>query len=299
MLCGASGIIYKSVIYQGSTTIPTNFQDKYSATNGLVMYLAERIPEGKGHKLFCDNYFTSLVILEELLKKRIFVAGTIRNNRLEKCPLKSENELKKIGRGSSHSVTTKGGELVAVRWYDNKAVSMCSNFVGVEPEDEVRRWDKKEKKYIFIKRPAIVRYYNISMGGVDKSDFLIALYRTFIRSKKWTLRVIFHYFNLGVINAWLEYQRDMKNSGMKKKKWIYLNSRQALLKLWHFLVLLVLQNVVDLCLTVAILRYQQNDKNQTKGQCKILDMIPWATGQSTKMDMNSDANWNSAKVAPE
>ena len=176
---------------------------------------------------------------------------------------------------------------------------MCSNFVGVEPEDEVRRWDKKEKKYIFIKRPAIVRYYYISMGGVDQSDFLIALYRTFIRSKKWTLRVIFHYFNLGVINAWLEYQRDMKNSGMKKKKWIYLNSRQALLKLWHFLVLLVLQNVVDLCLTVAILRYQQNDKNQTKGQCKILDMIPWATGQSTKMDMNSDANWNSAKVAPE
>ena len=56
------------------------------------------------------------------------------------------------------------------------------------------------------------------MGGVDKSDFLIALYRTFIRSKKWTLRVIFHYFNLGVINAWLEYQRDMKNSGMKKKR---------------------------------------------------------------------------------
>ena len=52
MLCGASGIIYKSVICQGSTTIPTNFQDKYSATNGLVMYLAERIPEGKGHKLF-------------------------------------------------------------------------------------------------------------------------------------------------------------------------------------------------------------------------------------------------------
>ena len=284
MLCGASGIIYKSVIYQGSTTIPTNFQDKYSATNGLVMYLAERIPEGKGHKLFCDNYFTSLVILEELLKKRIFVAGTIRNNRLEKCPLKSENELKKIGRGSSHSVTTKGGELVAVQWYDNKAVSMCSNFVGVEPEDQVRRWDKKEKKYIFIKRPAIVRYYNISMGGVDQSDFLIALYRTFIRSKKWTLRVIFNYFNLEVINA---RQRDMKNSEMKKKETMdLLEFTTGVAEALAFSGLLVL-------------RYQQNDKNQTKGQCKILDMIPWATGQSTKMDMNSDANWNSAKVAPE
>jgi hypothetical protein len=217
MLCGASGIIYRSIVYQGSTTLPVHLQESYSATNGLVMHLASRIPEQKGHKLFCDNYFTSLLLLQELLEKGVFVAGTIRTNRLEKCPLKLENQLKKSGRGSNDSFVTDDEKVVVVRWYDNKCVNMASNFVGIEPEDEVRRWDRKEGAYVMVKRPAIIRMYNSSMGGVDKSDFLIALYRTFIRSRKWTLRVIFHYFNLAVCNAWLEHQSVMERGGEIKK----------------------------------------------------------------------------------
>lgn len=217
MLCGASGIIYRSIIYQGTTTLPANLRENYSATNGLVIHLSNRIPEHKGHKLFCDNYFTSLFLLQELLEKGIFMAGTIRANRLEKCPLKPENQMKKIGRGSCDSFVAEDKTIVVVRWYDNKAVNMASNFVGIEPEDEVRRWDRKEGAYVMVKRPAIIRLYNTSMGGVDKSDFLIALYRTFIRSKKWTLRVIFHYFNLAVCNAWLEYCSNMEHDGVIKK----------------------------------------------------------------------------------
>lgn len=217
MLCGASGIIYRSIIYQGSTTLSIDIQEKYSATNGLVTFLSNRIPQNAGHKLFCDNYFTSLLLLQELLEKGIFVAGTVRANRLDKCPLKSESQLKKTGRGSNDSLITEDKRIVAVRWYDNKVVNLASNFVGIEPEDEVRRWDRKEGQFIMVKRPAVVRLYNLSMGGVDKSDFLIALYRTFIRSKKWTLRVIFHYFNLGVCNSWLEYQADMGRNGVPAK----------------------------------------------------------------------------------
>nr|CAI5833535.1 unnamed protein product [Callosobruchus analis] len=217
MLCGASGIIYRSIIYQGSTTLPTNIQEEYSATNGLVIFLSNRIPEHEGHKLFCDNYFTSLLLLQELLEKGIFVTGTVRVNRLNRCPLKSDSDLKKTGRGSCDYLVTDDKKIVAVRWFDSKAVNMASTSVGIEPEDEVRRWDKKEGKFIMVKRPAVIRLYNLSMGGVDKNDFLIALYRTFIRSKKWTLRVIFHYFNLGVCNAWLEYQADMEKHGVSKK----------------------------------------------------------------------------------
>ncbi|QQP53167.1 Uncharacterized protein FKW44_005536 [Caligus rogercresseyi] len=42
------------------------------------------------------------------------------------------------------------------------------------------------------------------MGGVDKHDQLVQLYRTFIRSRKWPLRMIFHLINMGVSNACLE-----------------------------------------------------------------------------------------------
>ncbi|PIO55165.1 hypothetical protein TELCIR_23451 [Teladorsagia circumcincta] len=87
-----------------------------------------------------------------------------------KCPLKSEKELQKIGRGSSDSLVTEDGKIVAVRWYDNKVVNMASNFVGIEPQDEVKRWDRKAGEYRMVTRPSVIRYYNNSMGGVDKND---------------------------------------------------------------------------------------------------------------------------------
>jgi hypothetical protein len=44
------------------------------------------------------------------------------------------------------------------------------------------------------------------MGGVDKLDFLITLYRTFIRSRKWTLRMFTHAVDMACTNSWLEYK---------------------------------------------------------------------------------------------
>jgi hypothetical protein len=95
-----------------------------------------------------------------------------------------------------------------VKWYDNRPVALASNFVGIGKADEVRRWDKKTNSYIMVHRPEIVKLYNASMGGVDKIDQLISLYRTFIKSRKWPLRMISHAFDLAIVNSWLEYRRD-------------------------------------------------------------------------------------------
>lgn len=106
------------------------------------------------------------------------------------------------------------GKLAVTRWYDNRAVTMASNFVAIEDEDTVKRWSKTDRCYVDVKRPAVVRMYNRSMGGVDKTDFLVALYRTKIRSRKWTLRMIFHVINASVVNSWLEYRRDATVRGI-------------------------------------------------------------------------------------
>ncbi|KAM7298436.1 piggyBac transposable element-derived protein 2-like [Ixodes scapularis] len=181
MLCGESGLIYDFLPYQGSTTsLAEDLKCNFGITGAIVLHLAQRIPSGLGHKLFFDNYFTSVPLLREMLKKKIFAAGIVRSNRCEKCPLMSEKDLKKKGRGSSDCLD----------------------------EDTARRCSKAEKCFIYIKRPAVVGAYNRSMGGVDKVDFLVALYRTTIRSRKWTLRMIFHFMNLAVVNAWLEYRKD-------------------------------------------------------------------------------------------
>lgn len=56
------------------------------------------------------------------------------------------------------------------------------------------------------------------MGGVDKHDFLASLYRVSIRCRKWTVRLMFHYFSMGVINSWLEYRNDASKLGISPKK---------------------------------------------------------------------------------
>lgn len=61
---------------------------------------------------------------------------------------------------------------------------------------------------VLIECPEVVYLYNKSMGGVDKHDQLVSYYRTFIKSKKWTLRMLFHIFDMAVVNSWLEYKRD-------------------------------------------------------------------------------------------
>ena len=48
-----------------------------------------------------------------------------------------------------------------------KRSRLCLYYVAVEPKDTCRRWDSSEKKYVEIKRPAVIKEYNKYMGGVD------------------------------------------------------------------------------------------------------------------------------------
>jgi len=60
-----------------------------------------------------------------------------------------------------------------------------------------------------VARPEIVKLYNKNMGGVDLLDQMVANYRIYIRSKKWTLRMIFHAIDLAVVNSWFEYKKRL------------------------------------------------------------------------------------------
>lgn len=126
--------------------------------------------------------------------------------------------MSKKERGNHDEVQSRDGKVVLVKWFDNRSVVLASNFVGVGDEDEVQRWNQKEKQYVKVKRPEVVKKYNKAMGGVDKLDQLISLYRIDIRSRKWTLRMISHAFDVAVVNSWLEYRRDNESKGTQPQK---------------------------------------------------------------------------------
>lgn len=56
------------------------------------------------------------------------------------------------------------------------------------------------------------------MGGVDKTNFLVKLYRINIRCRKRTLNVMFHFITLSITNSWLEYMSDFEKKNISRKK---------------------------------------------------------------------------------
>lgn len=93
-----------------------------------------------------------------------------------------------------------------------------SNFVGRGQSRIVKRWDKIHKKYVLIEQPEIIDKYNNGMGGVDLLDQLLSYYRIFIKSKKWTLRVIFHFIDLAVCASYIEYLQECKAQNISLSK---------------------------------------------------------------------------------
>ncbi len=68
------------------------------------------------------------------------------------------------------------------------------------------------------------------MGDVGKMDFLVSIYCNKIRSKKWTLRVAFHFVDIAICNSWLEYPRSNSMSNKKKGNGANYNLDAKLLK---------------------------------------------------------------------
>ncbi|CAG4960799.1 unnamed protein product [Colias eurytheme] len=95
-----------------------------------------------------------------------------------------------------------------VKWLDNKPVLIASTYVGLEPMGICNRYSKDAKRFIDIPCPKIISEYNKHMGGVDLSDMLIAIYRTYYKAHKWYMAIFSQLLYISVNNAWLLYRRE-------------------------------------------------------------------------------------------
>lgn len=179
VLASVDGIVLDFEVYQGSKTL--GLQVKDSDGLGLGALVVKRLSETltAGTKVYCDRYFTTILAVDHMLKNEIYLTGTVMKNRVPQAmkKLPDDKTLKHQGRGASATVTRADGKLCVVKWYDNKPVVMLSTVHAEQPEDTCQRWSKKDKKYLTVTRPSIVREYNSKMGGVDMSDRMISYYR--------------------------------------------------------------------------------------------------------------------------
>lgn len=118
----------------------------------------------------------------------------MRRNRLHNEMLPTDKQILSLPRGSSLEMTAKKDNvrIANVTWRDNKVVNLVSDYVGKDPMQTVKRYDKKSKKKISIDCPNIIKEYNGCMGGVDLLDSFIGRTKIKIRSKKWYMRIFYH-----------------------------------------------------------------------------------------------------------
>ncbi|KAJ8883062.1 hypothetical protein PR048_014901 [Dryococelus australis] len=126
-------------------------------------------------------------------------------------------------------VISNDGVVILKKWFNNNSVTMGFNFKGIRDADTCKRWDKKNKEYLYVPRSEVVRHYNICMGGVNIFDFLISIYRTFIRSRKWAQRPL----HMPGTWPWVEYVCEAKFLSLPTKKTLELiHFRQHVAEAW-------------------------------------------------------------------
>ena len=173
--------MYDFSVYEGKAQGQEISECKVS--RGIVLKLTKTLPKNAGFKIFADNYFTSVLLVEKLLNDGFFYAGTIRFPRMRQCEPESEKTMKKEGRGSTDFKILSDENIIIMRWFDNKPVNLISSYVAVEPIDSVRCYDQREETYTEAPRPNILKVYNTYMGGTDKLDMICALYKGQIKSR--------------------------------------------------------------------------------------------------------------------
>lgn len=229
VLASEHGLMHDFIPYEGKITPveDANVPD-LGASSNIVLHLAQNIPTEQNHLLFFDNWFTSIPLLQYLAGKGIWCCGTVRVPRLSGLPktMKDDKKLVQQGRGAHEEseFSDETSKVTLVRWYDNKVVNLVSTFAKAKPLRTLCRFDKKTRRVVDISCPDIVHRYNKSMGGVDLADQMISLYRINIKSKKAYHRLIYHFIDMALVNAWLLYRKNCNILSIPKKDVLQLSS---------------------------------------------------------------------------
>ena len=134
----------------------------------------DRLATGK-HKAFFDNLFSGLELMKYSLSKGIYGVVSLRANQSCSYLILAWTSKKKQVRGAMTEVVDTEQKAVVCAWNGNRRVLTMSNFVGRTSIDECNRYDRAQKKMLKVAGLAL---YNRFMGGVDKADMLMVLYKS-------------------------------------------------------------------------------------------------------------------------
>ena len=90
------------------------------------------------HVIYFSIFFTSHLLLVQLREKS-FRATELLDARTTKCLLKPAKDMTKMKRGTYDYRFDTKSKMIAVRWKDNKPVTLASNFDRIKPLATIKR----------------------------------------------------------------------------------------------------------------------------------------------------------------
>ena len=129
-----------------------------TATHVTVLEMTKKI-QGRGHKLYMDNYFSSPNLFDDLAMKQIYCCGTVRPNR--KGMPQDLGPKRMTLQWGNLQVQTRG-DLTAILWRDKRDVCILTNMHNAPVEGNF--CDNNGRTIM----PQIVTDYNCHIGYVDK-----------------------------------------------------------------------------------------------------------------------------------
>lgn len=194
VLCDVmTGYILDFIIYCGDGTDIVDSQNFGISGAVVTTLLTEYL--GKGHSLWCDNWYTGPQLFKHLHENKTNACGTVRKNRKE-MPC-----FKKLKKGETE--VKSNSPLLALKWCDRRDVHMLTTMhddsFGPTGKTNFRTGEP-------IMKPKCILEYNKNMGTVDKADMMLSSLSCMRKSVKWYKKVAFHMIDLYLLNSFYMYK---------------------------------------------------------------------------------------------
>ncbi|XP_046681368.1 piggyBac transposable element-derived protein 4-like [Homalodisca vitripennis] len=179
----------------------------------VVRDLTEKIV-GENHKVYFDNFFSSMDLLKVLQSQKIQACCTVRKDRVNLPKFFNKDQI--MRRGDSDVRCTLAG-LVCVKWMYKKPVIFASNYHDPNEKSSVKRKLKNGTK-VDVPSTTLVSDYNKHMGYVDKADQLKKCYQIDRRSRKWWHRIFFHFLDVCIVNSYIMFSQQSEGATLSLKQ---------------------------------------------------------------------------------
>ena len=208
--CSCCGYLSTFQVYQGK---PYNADTgKQCAEVGLVRRVVTDLLSGfKGvnHVVYCDSFFSSAPLADLLANDSIFLTGTVKQNSAG-----FPTELKQAKPNKGQYLCKSVGSNSFFVFNDRSVVSFITNVFPESMSARVPRTQSGDGVIRLQSVPPLLPAYNRYMGGVDRSDQIKQSYGFNRKSKRYWLRLFFHFFDIAINNAFILYKHSCKQQGV-------------------------------------------------------------------------------------